>query len=483
MNCRITVNHTSIVISDYNLGDCPELEKNLSVWNEGYFRFEPIGFMYNEKERKLYIPRGVSINYVETLLNTNSDVNYVPDPYDEVSIKLKKMPRDDVQRKSIAFLIGENDFKYTRKYSQLLLNLAPGDGKTFISVAAMTFLRMRTMVVTHMDKIKKQWYDTLINVTDLSPGYICNISGSSDIKKLLKNNNLKYKVYLVNHGTLASYAKSNGWEAVSELFKHLKIGVKIFDEAHLHFSNIIKVDLNTNTKKTIYLTATFERTNRFEARLFNICFRNLVRFGSETVNDKEKHIIYIGALYNSHPSLSTQEYMYIPRRGFNKIRYSEYLSTSQKFFDALDYVLKYFMKHEGTIMILGSKISSIEIIRDFISDNYPNRTVSLYHSKISDAEKLSALSADIICTTPQSAGTGFDLPGLRTVIMTESYSSKVEAEQVSGRLRKYSDNDKTFYIELVDTGFKRAYEMYKQRLKVFKNKCYKVTTINLKDKI
>ena len=58
--------------------------------------------------------------------------------------------------------------------------------------------------------------------------------------------------------------------------------------------------------------------------------------------------------------------------------------------------------------------------------------------------------------------------------MTEQYSSKIIANQTAGRLREYSKDEYTFYIELVDIGFKRAYDMYKKRLPIFKKKCVQV---------
>ena len=478
MSYKIEVRHTSIMIHNYTLGDCEKLEKYLSVWNPSYFRFDPKGFMYYEDKKILLIPRGVDITYIEKLLNSPSEMIYVPDDYDRVSIKLRAMPRDDIQKKAISFLIGENDFTYSKKYAQVLLNLPTGDGKTYVSTAALTFLGMKTMVITHMDKIKNQWYNTLIKMTDLEDNYICNISGSKDIKKLLSMSNLKYKVYLINHDTIRSYAKSNGWESVHELFMHLKIGIKIFDEAHLNFENIIKIDLNTNVKKTIYLTATFKRSDYKEDKLFNICFRNVIRYGYEVQKEKRRHILYLAVLYNSHPSLDKQAYMNT-YHGFNKIRYSEYQMECKEFYDALNYTISYFKDKEGKIMIMSSKIESTEVIKKYLDGVFSDKSISTYHSKISESEKEKALGADIISTTPKSAGTGLDLPGLRTVIMTESYSSVVQADQVSGRLREYSDHDKTFYVELVDVGFNKVYSMYKKRLPLFKKKCAKVLSIQL----
>ena len=58
--------------------------------------------------------------------------------------------------------------------------------------------------------------------------------------------------------------------------------------------------------------------------------------------------------------------------------------------------------------------------------------------------------------------------------MTEQYSSKIIANQTSGRLREYGPEECTFYVELVDVVFQRAREMYNKRLPIFKKKCLQV---------
>ncbi len=402
-------------------------------------------------------------------------IDYVPDPYAPISIKMKVPPRDDTQRNAIGFLIGEGDFQYSKKYSQLLLNLEPGAGKTYIAVAGISFLRMRAIIITHMDRIRSQWLDTFNKATDLSEKEICYIDGSKDIDELLKNDNIKYKVFMINHNTILSYANKHGWDAITEFFKHIKVGIKIFDEAHLNFDNILKIDLNTNTKKTFYLTATFNRSDYNEDKLFSKCFNNVIRYGEN--EHSRKHIIYVAIEYNSKPTVA-DELSVVNFKGFNKISYANYLKGCQTFYDSLDYAVKYFAeKAEGKMLILSSKIDLCDDIKAFIENALPEKTVSVYHSKISAEDKIKALTCDIICTTPKSAGTGVDIPGLRTVIMTEAYSSKVQAEQISGRLREYSPTAYTFYVELVDIGFSKVYDMYRRRQPVLKKKCVKMLKI------
>lgn len=474
----LTVKHSSMVVDNYDLGDCEKLEKRLSVWNPRYYRLEPVAYDYDTDKKRLYLPRGLDIVYVEKILNTVANIDYTPDPYDTMSIRVKTMPRDDIQKKSISYLIGEGDFNYTKKYSQMLLNLPTSVGKTYVTTAALQFLAMKCIVITPTDRLKEQWFNNFIDKSDLDKSMICDVNGSATIKKLLKSKNLKYKIYLVNHGTLSSYAKSNGWEAVGEFFRHIKVGVKVYDEAHLNFENTLHIDFYTNTKKTIYLTATFERSDFRENYLFNICFKNLIKYGYETRQEVRKHILYLGLFYNSKPDLATQGYM-STNMGFNKVRYADYQLSCDKFYNAITYCLNFFKDIEGKIMIMCTTISLVDSVVKFINDSYEDLSAYPYHSKISDEDKTKALSSNIIVTTPKSAGTGVDIPGLRAVIMCEAYSSNVQADQISGRLREYAKDKKTCYVELVDRGFPKVLKMYQQRLLVFKKKCTKLGTIDI----
>lgn len=480
---KIKAKHTSFEILNYKLGDCDALEKYLSVWDADTYTLKPYGYMYDEDNMRLLIPRGVNIGYLEKLLDSVVGMDYTPDPYGKVSIKLKTMPKNDNQKKMISFLIGENEFLYTKKYSQMLLNAGTGTGKTYVSTAAMTFIGTPTIIITHMDRIKDQWFTTFTNMTDLDTSHICDISGATAINKLLKDGyNPKFKVYLVNHGTILAYAKKHGWSSIGDLFKKLQIGLKIYDESHLNFENIIRIDLNTNTKRTFYLTATFDRTDRGEARLFNICFKNLVRYGEEVSQDSSKHIIYLGLLYNSRPPLDVQSHMKT-FKGFSGTRYADYLSTNDMFYDSIKYSIDFFQRADGRILILAAKTDLADMIRDFIKEHYSEKSVRSYHSKVSPDEKIKALEADIICSTSKSFGTGVDIPNLRVIIMTESYASKVLAQQVSGRLRRIDGYDHCFYCELIDIGFRRVFDMYRSRLPVFKSKCGKVAHVDITSKV
>lgn len=476
MEKKIVLYNTRIDIHGYNIGDCEELENSLCVWNQIYFRMEPRGLQYNEKEKILSIPRGVDVGFVKNKLKlpVYTDKNY--NKFDKINLKLKAEPRNDIQIKSLAFLTGENNFRYTKDYSQLSLNLDTGDGKTYCVIASLCLHGMKAMIITHTENIKEQWIKSLIKFTNIDPRRICDLSGTKKMEDIFLDDDNSYDMYLVNHGTIQAYAKKHGWDHLNRFFEATKVGIKVFDEAHLHFKSIMNVDLNTNVYKTFYITATFERTDVNEDKVFHLCFKNIAKYGYETRGEKRKHIKYVAVKFNSKPNMEDQ--MAIKTRmGFNRHAYIDYQMDKGVIFDVIKYVMDTFGKIDGKCLVLSSKIESADKLKDLIIDWYPDKTVGIYHSKISKSEKEGIKDYDVISSTPQSCGTGFDVPKLRYNIMLEPYNATITANQVCGRLREIPD-EYTYHIELIDVGFPKVKEMYKRRLKVFKEKCYSVSEVD-----
>lgn len=470
----IRVRHTSMILPEYDLGDCPKLEDYLSVWNQTYFRMDPTGLHYDEEKRELRIPRGVDIDYVAKLTRRPVDMQYKHDPADKMTLKLKTEPRDDLQRKSIAFLIGEAPFANTKAASQLTLNLDTGDGKTYCTIAALSLIGQRALIITHNDNIKNQWIDSLSAMTSVDKTHIVNVIGSKMMKKLTDSPDLKSKVAVINRRTLQSYAKKEGWAAVEAWFKSMRFGVKVIDEAHLEFENVIKTDLFSNVYKTIYLTANFERSGHRENRLFAVCFKNIAKYGISTRAEKRRHIIYAPVRFTTHPSGEDRASMK-KRMGFDRNSYSDYLIEQPELYDALGWMIDFFNRMDGKVLVLATKIDATVTIADKLKKRYPEKHIGIYNSKIDEDRKLMALTeADIIVSTPKSMGTGTDVKNLRAVIMLEPYTSRVTANQTSGRLRDLGGNEHTFYAEFVDYGFPDIVRMFRSRLPIFRKKCKEI---------
>lgn len=477
MASKIVLNNTCIDIYDYEPGDCEELEKSLSVWNQVYFRMEPRALFYDQENKLLKVPRGIDVGYLESKLKCPVHTNTNYNEYEKTKFRLRVEPRDDIQRKAISFLVGANNFSYTKNYSQVSLNLDTGDGKTYCVIASLSMIKLKPIIITHTDTIKEQWMNSFNKMTSIDPRRMCNLSGSKQLEDILLNQTSEqYDVYFVNHGTIKAYAKKHGWENLNSLFQGLGVGVKVFDEAHLEFKSILQVDAYTNVYKTFYITATFERTDRSEAAVFKLAFKNIPKYGIETRGEKRKHIKYIAIKFNSRPNMEDKASIRGPQ-GFNRHAYMDYQISKGVIFDVIKYVMDTFQRIEGHALILSSKIESSEIIADKIREWYPEKEVLVYHSKTPKKDKENVRSMDVVSSTPQSASTGFDFPGLRYNIMCEPYNAKITANQVAGRLREIPD-EYTYHIELIDVGFEKVKRMYKDRLSVFKEKCYSVSEMD-----
>lgn len=473
---KIVLNNTSIDIHGYKPGDCEELEKSLSVWNSSYYRWEPRGLMYDEDTEILKVPRGIDVSFLKSKLKCDVKINTEYNDYEKTKIRLKAEPRDESQIKSLAFLTGSDKFKYTKDASQLSLNLDTGEGKTYCVIASLCLLKCKSMIITHTDTIKNQWNKAFTNFTNIDYRRICNITGTKALEDLYNDGVDGYDIFLINHGTLKQYAKKYGWDKMNDLFQKLKIGVKVFDEAHIEFKSILNIDLNTNVFKTFYVTATLERTDISEDKVFKLCFKNVYKYGYESRETKRKHVKYIAVKFNSKPNYEDQCSIKGPK-GFDRNAYIDYQIEKGMIFEVLEYVLKTFEKIDGKSLILSSKITSSEILGDKVKEWYPEKELKIYHSKMSKKDKEGYKESDVISSTPMSVGTGFDLPGLRYTIMTEPYNAKITCSQVIGRLREIPD-EFTYHIELIDIGFPKVKDMYKKRLKTIKEKCHSISEVD-----
>ena len=142
---KLKVYNTHTEITQYELGENPKLEQKLSKYDKIYYRFIPIGYLYNDKKKSLLIPSGVSINMVSSMTDRPIEKEYETDPHDKISVRLRTLPRSELQKESIAFMLGEGQYSNYKNYSQLVLNLDTGEGKTYIAIASICIKQLKTI--------------------------------------------------------------------------------------------------------------------------------------------------------------------------------------------------------------------------------------------------------------------------------------------------------------------------------------------------
>ena len=468
---KMVITNSAIIINDYTLGECATLERNFKVWDPTYHRYNIIGMYYDGVFNKLYLPRGADINYVKRkLYSANNDEEVTSTILREnkygytKKVLMKKAPRNDRQYEALEFMLCKDKYSVNNNRTQFSVNLNTGMGKTYCAVGTIAYLGIKTIIITSQTGILKQWKNKIIEYTNLEADDIINIEGAPMINRILSGKSIlsDKSVYLVTHSTLQFYGSRYGWDCIGDLFKELKIGIKIYDEAHQNFNNTCMIDFFSNVWRTYYLTATPMRSSREENKIYQIYMKNIpsiVLFDG----DQDPHTKYISIKYNSNPKATDVVALRGPY-GLNHNAYIDYLTKNQRFWIMFDYIFALVYKAGGRALFYIGTNAAILKARDRILFNYPELIddIGIYTSISSD--KIYERSKKYILSTTKSAGAGEDIPYLKySVVMAEPFKSEVLARQTFGRTR---DKD-TIYIELVDVGFKQLIAYYNAKKPVF----------------
>lgn len=480
---KIVVKHSRIEINNYEIGDCYKLEKFFTLYDPVTHSYFVKGIEYDEKRKVLILPRGLDISWLEYTLNGDVKVDTKYDEFEYISepIMIKNLPRDEEQKEALRFILGKGEYTSNTKKSQLSVNLNTGKGKTYVTVTAISYWLVRSMVIASTKGIISQWKDRILEYTDIKPREIYIIEGSNSIERLFNRDISEYKIFLASHNTLKSYGDKNGWDKIEELFKYLKIGIKVYDEAHQNFDNILKIDFHTNTYKNLYLTATPKRSDRNEDVIYQLAFKNTPKIDLFK-EDKDPHTQYVAMHFNSKPSpmvISKCKNQF----GFNRLYYTDWVIENERFLD-FAYVLmdKVFnLTKDGTkaLIYIGTN-KAIGKFYEFLTEMFPRykNDIGIYTSMIPDEYKEEQLEKRIILSTTKSCGAAMDIRGLKvTVVLAEPFRSEVLTRQTLGRTRA----DNTIYIDCVDNGFFYTKSYFNTKKPIFNKYATKCTNIFMTD--
>ena len=472
---NLDIFQTHIELYPYLKDDYPIFEKMYTATDRFTLKEFPCGYMI--ADNKLFLPRGTPISKLEKYTGVKANYDTESDPSEQMSRQFHSLhdPRDKLQEDSIEFFLTEEN-------PQLALNLMTGTGKTFCVSYASTQLREKTIIITPNEGLKQQWIKTYEKMFDYRPKHMMNIAGSNVMEAIMNDEVEQVDVYFVNHQTLRSYMTNYNGYALHRFFKKIKVGIKVYDESHMEFANILLIDFFSNTKRTWYLTATFDRSDKTESVCFRRAFDSVIAFGEQESREVvDKHVIYHIVNINSRATPKHKSQM-IGYSGMTSISYGRYayeVDPNQTAYVSILEILKKVKDIEGKILIFVPLIDSVDSIVKKLRKDVPDKSVAAYHSKIDKEEKESAMKKDIIVSTIKSCGTGRDIPGLRTVICGEPIASKVVAAQMFGRLRPYAKDKYTYFFDIVDTSIPPINWWFRARFRKIETLAKEVVYLNL----
>lgn len=482
MENKIIVRHSCIIINNYEIGDNPKLESIFSIWDPLYFISIPKGMYYDEVNKRLYLPRGIDINWIENTFNEQAVLDTTCDNYKTFDfVGIKYLPRDEVQKQALLFMTGEGKYKSNYHNSQLSVNLDTGVGKTYCSIATICYLSIRSIIITSSSGWLKQWKKCALEYTEMNPNEIFFIEGSGSIARLFRKTPeelSRIKLLLVTHSTLNSYATNNGWESIGELFKFLQIGLKFYDESHLNFDNMCMIDFFTNTFRTYYVTATPARSNREENNIFKLYFKNVPAIDLFD-EDKDPRTKYISIMYNSNPTPSEAS-ICKNQYGLDRNKYTNYVVNKENFERIMYIIMDKICHTNGKVLIYIGTNEAIKVVYNWIAEKFPYiiNDVGIYTSIVTE-NKSEQLNKNIILSTTKSCGAAVDIKGLAmTIVLAEPFKSEVLARQTLGRTRASG----TEYLDIVDAGFIQNKRFYNHKKPIFNKYATNCSEIRLDNK-
>ena len=499
-NVKIVVKRNSFWVYDFYLAtrdnnwNCTSFPLWKSICNV----FDPIKRkyhctldLYDVNRHILKIPKGFGLqNLLTNLTNSSNLITYTLEyenedytDYDLTKIRMKDgfEPRNDIQKNAVAWLM-DKYINHEDSHHSLYLSLLTGGGKTFVAIYTLIKLNLPAIIISF--NLSEQWKEKILEYTNAKENDICMIRGSDSIEKLLKSNKT-YPFYIVSVSTLRQYM-NNHENDLTELFKRMHIAIKVFDEAHTQYKMNSSIDVNSNVRYTLYLSATPGRSDYLDNKVYNNIFAEIPIHGTYTHTlDKHYKIKYI--TYDTRPSQGIRRFC-STSKGFSQHNYYKFISKSDylsfsvlgmiKYF--ADKVLKPFPDHKVLCFIPSLKY--MNFITNFLQKCEDiNYKVGQYNSnviKLEDREKVLE-ECNLIITTIAACSTGKDIPNLKAILSLTPFSSAIICRQILGRLRPLKDGGDVYFFDFTDTGFAGQTYQQRARSKVLDIRAASIEKINM----
>lgn len=400
-------------------------------------------FRYDKMSGILYMP----VNILEYLTQYLDQYHVEYDIIESPGIVGKKIHIQnisdfedrDYQTEAIGFLITDQPMK--------ALELQTGRGKTYVAVRAIMEIGEQTLVIVPASLLV-QWTDVLMKISDASVGVI---RGSESIMDLINREyQSEHDIFLASINTLQKYAYHsdyyNAFPPIHEFLDNMQFGVKIVDECHLNFNANVMIDIQSDIKHNIYLSATHMRGSKNSNAIFRKVFPEDIRYNGQEYNR------YVNITEVRYSLGHINEKLVTTQRGFAQFKYEKYILRAQGKFNELMHrivqpvVEMYYIekKRPGQkLLFLVGLRDFAEVLAEWFRTTYPElSSVAFLH----ETEDALLDKADVIVSTPGSAGTGRDIKGLRTMILFVSFSAESLTLQSLGRLRQMEDTPEFIYM-------------------------------------
>lgn len=374
------------------------------------------------------------------------------------------------------------------------LTLETGGGKTMTSLKAAQELGNRIFIQV-LGRFVDQWVK---NVVECFP----NLVLGKDI--LLLDSTAKFLKYIesfpkmenkpriiivtvsifkkyVDHYRTTKFQDAPMLPKPEKLYEYLDIGTKIVDELHMHFHCNFLIQTMTHVPKLICLTATLLSKCPVQHRAYAVCLPHQHRKDGGALN-KYNTVIAVSYGFLDH------KHRKFDRMGsYSHVLYEEFLFKNptmlKNYFTmantlvTMEYVIRRQVGQK--CLIFAARVATCEWLAKEFKKVHPSLKVVSYTSE----DDISITDdADIIISTLGSTGTGIDIKGLITVLLTVSLSEPKANVQALGRLREIPGVATTF-LYIYNIHVKKQVSYHRDKLDLLKPRVKSIATRQYTDNI
>lgn len=315
--------------------------------------------------------------------------------------------------------------EHMKKYDGGGICVGCGSGKTVMAINIAHTLKIKTLVIVHKTFLLNQWKERFEQFTDASVGTIQQNKIDTDGKDIVI-------------GMLQSIAKE---KYDLDIFRDF--GLVIFDEAHhapsKFFSRALPV---ISCKKTLFLTATPNRTDKLEKVLYWF-FGSIIYKAPPSQN---KNVLVKIYKYNITHEKFKESFIRFSKEVNKAQTISRISKISKRNKFIVELVSEILLEEGRKILILSDRIEHLNKLKEKLdkkeisSDFYIG---GMKQKKLDEATK-----ATVILASYGMAAEALDIPSLNTLIMA---TPRRNIEQSVGRiLRTKTHEVQPLIVDLVD---------------------------------
>ena len=400
-------------------------------------------YITDDKKQEILVPRFCSCDSNVKLIDqttAGSDINII----DNITLRSSKQ-----QEAFDWFSLNDNG----------ILCMKPGEGKTVVSIKAISYYKKKTIILLHKDSLAEQWKKRIIQFTNFEEKDISRLTTATYKKDLNK------PIIISTVQTICSMY--NKFDNLLEIFKKANIGIMIADEVHgiIGPEQFSVASIQIPAKRCYGLSATPYRMNNKDIMFLHL--GNIYNPVSIDKNTMEPKIVVLKIKAGVMSKSNLVKWIYYSNK-FSKERYLKQLIKAKPYKAIVKGLVQQIDKSGRRMLFISDRIA----ILDWASEAVKNQNDVGFFIPRSGKERKNHLKRKMVYSTYGSSRDGLDEPELSCLVMSTPTSN---IEQCIGRVLRTAPNKKEPIVyDIVDMECEEMVNRYEYRKRFYEQKKWKI---------